>query len=127
MPIEQTQLFNVGLDKNYVANEILKDLNNLNTIWKGSFEIDDISLEKWEHTSDPDKVLSIIYVSNVIKDFGDDNNFTYFCLYPESEKELQEIQKHSDLLKRYENDRDLAVYITPTMIIVYWHKFERKY
>lgn len=127
MPIEQTQLFNVGLDKNYVANEILKDLNNLNTIWQGSFEIDDISLEKWEHINDPDKVLSIIYVSNIIKDFGDDNNFTYFCLYPESERELQDIYNHSELLKRYENDKDLAVCITPTMIFVYWHKFERKY
>ena len=37
MPIEELQLFNVGLDKNVFAKNILDDLNQIDTIWKGAF------------------------------------------------------------------------------------------
>lgn len=126
MPVEQTQLFNVGLDKNVFAKNILDDLNKIDTIWKGTFEIDCIELEKWEHIAEKDKVLMITYTSNIIREYGSENNFTYWCKYKDSEEKLYNIYEYSKTLKRYENDKDLSVAITPDLIFVFFHKFERK-
>lgn len=126
MKAEQLQLFNVGIDENVFASKLLNDLNNLDTIWKGSFEIDEIELKKWEHISDPEKVLTIIYTSSLIKDYGVDNNFTYWCKYKDSERKLYDLYSYSETLSKYENDKDLSIAITPDMIFVFWHKFERK-
>lgn len=127
MPVEQTQLFNVGLDKNVFAKNILDDLNRIDTIWKGTFEIDCIELEKWEHISEQDKVLMITYSSNIIQEYGSENNFTYWCKYKDSEEKLFNLYEYSKTLKQYENDKDLSVAITPDLIFVFFHKFERKY
>lgn len=127
MPIEELQLFNVGLDKNVFAKNILDDLNQIDTIWKGTFEIDCIELEKWEHITEKDKVLMITYTSNIIDEYGSDNNFTYWCKYTDSEQKLYNLYEYSETLKKYENDKDLSVCITPDLIFVFFHKFERKY
>lgn len=127
MPIEELQLFNVGLDKNVFAKNILDDLNQIDTIWKGTFEIDCIELEKWDHITEKDKVLMITYSSNIIDEYGSDNNFTYWCKYTDSEQKLYNLYEYSETLKKYENDKDLSVCITPDLIFVIFHKFERKY
>lgn len=122
--IEQISLFEAKQE--YIANEVLKDLNNLNTIWKDTFYIREIDLSLWEHISAKDKVLTVIYESYANKEYASDDNFIYFGKNIESMKELNDIYEYSELLNKYRNDKDLSISITPTMVFLYWHKFERK-
>lgn len=122
--IEQLSLFEVKQE--YIANEVLKDLNNLNTIWKDTFYIHEIDLSLWEHISEKDKVLTVIYESYANKEYASDENFIYFGKNIESMKELNNIYEYSELLNKYRNDKDLSIAITPTMVFLYWHRFEKK-
>ena len=125
--MEQLSLFeNTHINKEIFANNILNDLNRLDTIWKGTFYIDHIELSKWEHISDPDKVLEIVYMSTMIEELGKGNCFTQWCDYKDDELKLLNLYEHSDTLMRYADDKDLSVSVTPDMIFVFFHKFERK-
>lgn len=126
MPAEELPLFSLGIDKNVFANNILNDLNNLETIWKGTFYIDTLELSKWDHISDTDKVLEIVYRSSKNEEYGTDKSFTYWCTDKDSELKLLNLYDYSDTLMRFVDDKDLAVSVTPDMIFVFFHKFERK-
>lgn len=124
----QLSLFDIsGINKETFANNILNDLNKLDTIWKGTFYIETLELNKWSHIKDDDKVLEIIYKSKRIKDYGADNNFTYWCKYKEDELKLFNLYEYSETLIKYLKDDDLSIQITPDMILVYFKKFEKKY
>lgn len=122
--IEQLSLFEAKQE--YIANEVLKDLNNLNTIWKDTFYIHEIDLSLWEHISEKDKVLTVIYESYANKEYASKDNFIYFGKNIESMNEMNNIYEYSELLNKHKNDKDLSIAITPTMVFLYWHNFEKK-
>lgn len=125
--IEQLALTLFETKEQNVAETVLKDLNALKTIWHDSFYIDEIDLCKWEHITDEEKVLTVIYRSRNNEEYAAENNFIYFGTNTVSMRELNMIYDKSELLNKHRNDKDLAVSITPTMIFLYWHKFERKH
>lgn len=124
--IEQLSLFGETEKGRALAESLLKDLNGLETIWKGKFYIDHIELGKWSHISDPNKVLSVYYKASNVTKYAVDNNFIYYGKDIESMNKLRECYGKGKTLYPYRNDKDFAFCITPTFLALYVHHYESK-
>lgn len=118
--VQQLSLFD-ELTTDDFANVICNEFNKLNTVWKGTFKVTEVELSKWEHIDDKEKVLSV-----VIKPELNGNYLVQFNGDKESQRTVYNACCFSPILERLEKDRDFAVCVTPWLICIYYHKYERK-
>lgn len=122
---EQISLFEelYKSEQQYFADRICDEFNAIDTVYKGTFYVDKVSLEKWDHISDPEKVLNIIIKSPLN---NDQNRFIQFAGDKQSQLNLYNIGCLSKWIGQLEKDRDFSISVTPWSIFVFYHKFERK-
>lgn len=124
--MEQLSLFdNIGMTKEQFAERILKEFNNLETVWKGKFYIEEIELSHWHHIDHPhNKILTIMLKAKNNRD--NDNYFLQFAGDPESQKVVYNADIFSEYLGKLSKDKDFSIAVTPWFISIYWHNFELK-
>ena len=120
---EQLSLFEeTGITKEELAERICAEFNKLDTVWKGTFRVKKIELERWKHISDPDKTLDILINAEVSKG----KYLMYFEGDEESQQKVLCIGDYSPLVARLLKDKDFTFNPTPWFILFIWHKFEHK-
>lgn len=121
MASEQLSLF--ATPEQIFAEKMCEEFNKLDTVFKGTFYIDECSLEWWNHVQLKNRVLFICLKSplNSTK-----NSFMQFGGDRKSQKNLYNCGMLSDWIGEMAKDRDLCINITPWCIYIYYHNFEKK-
>ena len=108
-----------------LADRILEIFKSFDTKWKDNLEISSIKLEKWDHISSKKRNLSIIIKSNKYNEF-DDNCFTQFNSDKTDEIKLREGIENNKFIQYLNKDDDFSIIITPTLLHIYYNKFDDK-
>lgn len=119
---EQLPLFDEPDDVGDLARLLCDEFNKLDTCWKGTFRIMETELARWDHISDPNKVLSIL----ITADDAHAKPFMYLDGDEESQEKVLSIRDYSPLIDRLMKDKDFSYCPGPWFLSFYWHKFERK-
>lgn len=118
--MEQLSLFdNPYTTKEEIAQKICDEYNSIDTVWKGTFRVKSIELAVWHHSYDPEKVLSI-----TLKPELNGNYLMQFEGDRESQKRVYNID--TPFIRKLAKDKDFAICVTPWVVYIFWHKFERK-
>lgn len=118
--MEQLSLFdNPYTTKEEIAQKICDEYNSIDTVWKGTFKVKSIELAVWHHTCDSEKVLSI-----TLKPELNGNYLMQFEGDRKSQKRVYSID--TPFIRKLAKDKDFAICVTPWVVYIFWHKFERK-
>ena len=108
-----------------LADRIVDIFNSFDTKYKGTFYVDEVKLEKWDHIKSKKRNLSILIKSSKCTGYNE-TSFTQFNTDKEEEILLRESVDIDSFLKYLNKDKDFSVTITPTMLMVYYHNFDDK-
>lgn len=117
---EQINLFNI--EETFTA-KILNEFNKLDGYYKNSFYLLGTELEYWE--TQKNKVLTIELKSNKVTGYNE-TSFTQFNKDKTKELQLHEEIQKNEYLKKLNKDKDFNITITPTIIFIFFHNFEKK-
>ena len=121
---EQLSLFRSDMSETErFADRICEEFNKIDTVFKGSFYVESEVLERWEHIAEKDKVLTVTIKS---PKNNERNRFTHFEGDKQSQLNIWNIEYLSDWIGKLRKDKDFAIAVTPWMILVFYHRFERK-
>ena len=120
----QLSLFdNIGTTKEEFAQRICDELNKLETIWKGSFYVKDVSLSHWQHVNLENRVLEICIKATKQTE---DQTFIQLRGDRESQLNLYNAACFSKYLADLEKDKDFSYCVTPWIVFIYYHNWELK-
>lgn len=119
--MEQLTLFDNPSPADELAKVICDELNRQDTVWQGTFHIQKVELIRWEHISDPLKVLTIVLKPDISKSY-----LVHFKGDKKSQEAIQYLGDHSQIIGKMMEDKDFTFNLTPWMALVFWHKFEKK-
>lgn len=121
---EQISLFdNIGTTKEEFAQKICDECNKLETVWKGEFYVEEVSLSWWNHVQLKNRVLEIDIKA---RNLNDENHLIQLKGDRESQKTLHNIVQYSDFIRNLCKDKDFDFTITPWFISVFYHNWELK-
>lgn len=121
---EQLSLFRSDMSETErFADRICEEFNKIDTVFKGSFYVESEVLERWEHIAEKDKVLTVTIKS---PKNNERNRFYQFEGDKQSQLNIWNIGYLSDWIGKLRKDKDFSIAVTPWMILVYCHRFERK-
>lgn len=122
---EQISLFEelYKSEQQYFADRICEEFNKLDTVFKGKFYVEKVSLELWEHVPMKNKVLSISIKAEGV---SSQNSFMQFAGDKKSQENIDNIAYFSPFVAGLCKDKDFALCITPWVIYIYYHNFELK-
>lgn len=121
---EQLSLFRFDMSETErFASRVCEEFNKIDTVFKGSFYVESEVLERWEHIAEKDKVLTVTIKS---PKNNERNRFIHFEGDKQSQLNIWNIEYLSDWIGKLRKDKDFAIAFTPWMILVYYHRFERK-
>ena len=110
-----------------LANKICDIFNSFNTKYQGTFEIDSVNVEKWEHISSKNRNLSIMLKSSINTEYADkDTSFTYFNEDKTDEELLNKSLSNNSFIQSLYKDEDFSIIISPNIIHIYWMNFDYK-
>lgn len=121
----QSQLSLFSTREQELADRLLEILNSFDTKWKDTLIISDVELAEWEHISSKKRNLSIVIKSNKYDDYNE-NAFTQFNSDKTDETILRDGLENNEFIQYLYKDSDFSIYISPTLIHVYWHNFDSK-
>lgn len=107
-----------------LANKICDIFNSFDTKYQNTFKIDNVELQAWEHIKSNKRNLSII-LSSPIADMGD-NAFSYFNSDKTDEIKLNNGLKNNAFIQSLYKDKDFSIFISPTLIHIFWNNFDEK-
>ena len=108
-----------------LADRIVDIFNSFDTKYKGTFYVDEVKLEKWDHIKSKKRNLSILIKSSMCTGYNE-TSFTQFNTDKKDEILLRESVDIDSFLKYLNKDKDFSITITPTMLMVYYHNFDDK-
>lgn len=120
--VEQISLFIPREEE--LANKICDIFNSFDTKYQNTFEISNVELQVWEQIKSNKRNLSII-LSSSIADMGE-NAFSYFNTDKTDELKLNDGIKNNAFIQSLYKDKDFSIYLSPTLIHIYWHNFDEK-
>ena len=105
------------------ADKLCEELNKLDTVFKGTFYVEEYGLETWTHVVLKNRVLCICIKSplNSTK-----NSFIQFGGDHKSQVNLYNCEQLSEWIGKVSEDKDFSIAITPWNIQCYYHNFEKK-
>lgn len=112
---------------NEIAEWFSDEFNLLNTLWKNTFRVDEVKLEKWEHVHQKKETLEIYlktYKEVSAKD-GYKYALTQFGDQENAKQLLRELSQDMFIQKCYE-DKDFSISVSPWFIAIYWKNFKDK-
>lgn len=117
---EQISLFG-GLTMEDFAEILCDEYNKLDTVWKGTFKVARVELNRWYHITDENKILEV----DIKPELGE-NYLMQFKGDKHSQDIIYNADMYSSLLARLCEDKDFAICTTPWSIYIYFHKYELK-
>ena len=127
-PKEETSQLSLFIPREKeLADRIVSELNTLDTKYKGTFYVDYIKLEKWDHIKSKKRNLTIDIKSELCKEFADKKfSFTQFNDDKTDEIVLRECTETNKFLNYLSEDKDFSITITPNSLMVFYHNFDDK-
>lgn len=126
-PAESSQMSLFAPREQELADRIVKELNSLDTKYSGTFYVDDIKLEKWDHIKSNKRNLTISIKSEKCKEYSDkENSFTCFNEDKTDEIVLRECVETNTFLNYLSQDKDFSITITPDTLYAFYSKFDEK-
>ena len=122
---EQEQLSLFVPREHELTDRILEEFNSLDTSYKGTFYVNSIELDKWEHIKSNKRNLTICIKSDKCTGFNE-TSFTQFNTDKTDEIVLRESVESNAFLKYLSQDKDFSITITPDTLMVFWHNFDEK-
>lgn len=104
-----------------LAQILCSELNALDTVWKGTFKVTEVNLEKWDNISDQEKVLEIIFKPEL-----NGNYLIQFKGDKKSQETIRIVGEYSPIFRRILKDNDCSFCLTPWFALLFYHKFESK-
>lgn len=122
---EQISLFEelYKSEQQYFADRICDEINALDTVWKGTFYVSDVVLNRWDHVGQDYKTLEITIKSTKN---DEENRFTYLKGDRQSQINLMTAGSGSKWIGGLMKDKDFDMSLTPWCIYIFYHRFERK-
>ena len=108
-----------------LADRIVDIFNSFDTKYKGTFYVDKIELEKWEHIKSKKRNLTIMLKSKNCTGYNE-TSFTQFNSDKTDETLLRESVDIDPFLKYLSEDKDFSITITPDMLFVFYNNFDDK-
>ncbi len=110
-----------------LADRIVDIFNSFDTKYKGTFYVDDIGLEVWDHIKSKKRNLTIGLKSSKCNGYSDkETAFTCFNTDKRDEILLRESTEIDPFLKYLSQDKDFSISLTPDTLYVFYHKFDDK-
>lgn len=125
--IDKSETVQISLFKgreDELASKICDIFNSFDTKYKNTFEIANVELQAWENIKSKKRNLSIVLKSPIV-DYNE-NAFSYFNHDKTDEIKLNKEIEENPFLQELNKDKDFSVYISPTLIHIYWHNFDEK-
>lgn len=110
-----------------IAEWFCDEFNLLNTVWKNTFRVDSVKLEKWEHVQQKKATLEIYL--KTYHDVTEKDGWKWaLTQFGDQEKAIQLLKeiRGSMLLSQCNEDEDFSISVTPWFIAIYWKNFEDK-
>ena len=120
---EQLSLF--ASKEQELADKLVDEFNKLDTKYQGTFYVDSIELEKWDHTSSKKRNLTISIKSEKCTGYNE-TAFTQFNSDKTDEVVLRESVQTNPLLKYLSKDSDFSITIAPDSLYVFYLNFDKK-
>ena len=108
-----------------LANKICNIFNSFDTKYKDTFSIEQVAVEDFEIKSKKNKTLSIVLNSPIAENF-DKDSFTYFNTDKTDEEIINKGIENNAFLHELNEDKDFSITITPNLIHIFWHSFDKK-
>lgn len=110
-----------------LADRIVDIFNSFDTKYKGTFYVDDIGLEVWDHIKSKKRNLTICLKSTKCIEYSNkETSFTCFNTDKEDEILLRESVEIDPFLKYLSQDKDFSISITPDTLYIFYSKFDEK-
>lgn len=110
-----------------LADRIVDIFNSFDTKYKGTFYVDDIRLEVWEHIKSKKRNLTICLKSTKCTEYSNkETAFTCFNTDKSDETLLRESVDIDPFLKYLSKDKDFSISLTPDTLFVFYHNFDEK-
>lgn len=125
--IDKSETVQISLFKgreDELASKICDIFNSFDTKYKNTFEIANVELQAWEYIKSKKRNLSIV-LKSPIADYNE-NAFSYFNHDKTDEIKLNKEIEENPFLQELNKDKDFSVYISPTLIHIYWQNFDEK-
>lgn len=124
---EETTENDINSEEYIFTKNILDILNKLETIWKGTLEIDSVSNEVWGHISSKNKNLhsTIKTKLNTALHYGNENCFIRFNNQQDTIKFNDEVYCN-DQLRTLTKNKNFSLAITPNKIHIFYHNFDNR-
>ena len=124
---QSTQMTLFAPREQELADRIVDEFNSLDTKYKGTFYLNKIELEKWDHIKSKKRHLTITIKSDLCKEFADrENSFTQFNEDKTDEVVLRECTETNKFLNYLSDDKDFSISLTPDSIYVFYQNFDDK-
>ncbi|MDO5002774.1 MAG: SNF2-related protein [bacterium] len=107
-----------------LADRLVDIFNSFDTKYKGTFYVDSIELEKWNHIKSNKRNLTITIKSDMTEE--GENSFTYFNIDKKDETLLRESIEIDPFLKYLSKDKDFSINVTPDSFYIFYSKFDEK-